>query len=127
MEQIYTLDTIDSVASDILTALRSTVILFSGEMGAGKTTLIKSICTAMKVVDTPSSPTFSLINEYQTQSGKRVYHFDCYRIESAEEALDFGAEEYLYSGDLCFVEWGDDYQCIYIEKIEENKRKIKIS
>ena len=135
MEETYTLDAIDAVATTLLDKLQSKVVLLSGEMGAGKTTLINAICSLIKVVDTPSSPTFSLINEYHTESGERIYHFDCYRIESAEEALDFGAEEYLSSGDLCLIEWGekieavlpDDYQRIHIEKMEGNKRKIKLT
>jgi tRNA threonylcarbamoyladenosine biosynthesis protein TsaE len=81
------------------------VFAFFGEMGAGKTTFIKAICQKMGVAENITSPTFSLINEYQTQSGELIYHFDCYRLKNMREAYDIGAEEYFYSGNYCFVEW----------------------
>jgi tRNA threonylcarbamoyladenosine biosynthesis protein TsaE len=81
------------------------VWLFYGDMGAGKTTLIKTIGTALGVEDTMSSPTFSLINEYRAGGEKRIFHFDFYRILKETEALDLGLEEYFYSGNYCFVEW----------------------
>jgi tRNA threonylcarbamoyladenosine biosynthesis protein TsaE len=81
------------------------IFLFEGEMGAGKTTFIKAICEAMGVEDVVSSPTFSIVNEYQGSSNKRIYHFDFYRIEDVREAYDIGYEEYFYSGDICLVEW----------------------
>jgi tRNA threonylcarbamoyladenosine biosynthesis protein TsaE len=81
------------------------VIAFFGEMGAGKTTLIKAICKKLEVVDATSSPSFGLINEYRTRGGTAVYHFDFYRIRTMEEAYDLGYEEYLYSGRYCFIEW----------------------
>lgn len=80
------------------------VFLFSGDMGVGKTTLIKEMCKALGVFDTTSSPTFSIVNEYQSPGGP-VYHFDFYRIRSEQEAYDMGYEEYFYSGSYCFVEW----------------------
>jgi tRNA threonylcarbamoyladenosine biosynthesis protein TsaE len=80
-------------------------IAFYGEMGAGKTTLIKAICKELGVGDTTSSPTFSIINEYVAESGKPVFHFDFYRINNESEAYDFGYEEYFYSGELCLIEW----------------------
>jgi len=79
--------------------------LFKGDLGAGKTTLIQYLCDELKVVDSVSSPTFSIINEYQTGQGETIYHFDFYRIESEKEAENLGSEEYFYSGELCFVEW----------------------
>ena len=81
------------------------VWLFYGEMGAGKTTLIKALCQAWEVEDTVSSPTFALVNEYRTSKGQVVYHFDFYRIEDEEEATDIGLEEYFYSQRYCLVEW----------------------
>ncbi|MGC1241376.1 MAG: tRNA (adenosine(37)-N6)-threonylcarbamoyltransferase complex ATPase subunit type 1 TsaE [Chryseosolibacter sp.] len=81
------------------------VWLFYGEMGSGKTTFIKSLCAQLGVKDTMSSPTFSIVNEYETNGKKRVYHFDFYRIKNEEEAYDIGSEEYFYSGDLCLIEW----------------------
>lgn len=80
-------------------------VAFYGAMGAGKTTLIRAVCERLGVTDNVSSPTFSLVNEYRTAAGERVFHFDFYRIERPEEALDMGCEEYFYSGDLCLVEW----------------------
>lgn len=81
------------------------IFAFFGQMGAGKTTFIKTLCQLMQVTDNVASPTFSLINEYHTTPGRRVYHFDFYRIKKFEEAFDLGYEDYFYSGDYCFVEW----------------------
>ena len=81
------------------------VVIFEGEMGAGKTTFIKAVCRELGVTDAVSSPTFSIVNEYETTSGKRLYHFDFYRIEEEQEALNIGALEYFDSGNLCFIEW----------------------
>lgn len=80
------------------------VWLFFGEMGVGKTTLIKALCEELGVKDTTSSPTFSIVNEYEGAEGP-IYHFDFYRIRSEQEAWDLGYEEYFYSGQYCFVEW----------------------
>jgi len=80
------------------------IILFSGEMGAGKTTLIKQFCPHLGIKDEVSSPTFSLVNEYESAIGP-VYHFDLYRIRSEEELYDIGYEDYFFSGYLCLVEW----------------------
>src|ERR1035437_6976844 len=85
-----------------------TVFAFNGKMGAGKTTFIKSICEVMGVTETVNSPTFSIVNEYEAADGRIIYHFDCYRINKVQEALDLGAEEYLYSGNLCFIEWSEN-------------------
>ena len=79
--------------------------LFYGEMGSGKTTLIKAICQKLGVKDPTSSPTFSIINEYRSPGGEPIYHFDFYRLKNEQEALDIGCEEYFYSGNLCLVEW----------------------
>jgi len=79
--------------------------LFKGEMGAGKTTLISEICSFMGVQDTVSSPTFSLVNEYLSPDYGTIFHFDFYRINHLEEALDIGIDEYLESGNYCFIEW----------------------
>lgn len=78
---------------------------FNGEMGAGKTTLIKSVCKQMGVTDEVSSPTFSLVNEYKTRYGNKVFHFDFYRIKNIEEAFDIGYEDYFDSGSVCLIEW----------------------
>jgi tRNA threonylcarbamoyladenosine biosynthesis protein TsaE len=78
---------------------------FSGQMGAGKTTIIKAICKELGVKDVVTSPTFTLINEYRTIQGESIYHIDFYRIKRPEEVFDFGLEEYLSSGYYCFMEW----------------------
>ncbi|MEQ9424297.1 MAG: tRNA (adenosine(37)-N6)-threonylcarbamoyltransferase complex ATPase subunit type 1 TsaE [Cyclobacteriaceae bacterium] len=83
----------------------NTVWIFKGDLGAGKTTLIKYICNEMGVVDATSSPTFSLVNEYQTMNGECIYHFDFYRIDTEKEAFNIGTMEYFDSGDYCFIEW----------------------
>lgn len=81
------------------------IVAFHGPMGAGKTTLIKAICEELGVKDTISSPTYSIVNEYRTVKGEKVYHFDFYRIKSVDEAYDMGYEEYFYSKAYCFIEW----------------------
>ena len=80
-------------------------IVFYGEMGVGKTTLIKSICKALNVKDIVTSPTFSVVNEYQTDIGNTIFHFDFFRIKEKEELLDLGLEEYTYSDNYCLIEW----------------------
>jgi tRNA threonylcarbamoyladenosine biosynthesis protein TsaE len=89
--------------------LRSTgssrIFAFYGQMGAGKTTIIKSICTALGATDTVTSPTFTLVNEYKTATGKSLFHIDFYRIRKPDEVFDFGIEEYFDSGSFCFMEW----------------------
>ena len=81
------------------------VILFEGPMGAGKTTLIKEFCRQMGVQENVSSPTFALVNEYETETGKLIYHFDFYRINDEREALNIGVLEYFDSGNICLIEW----------------------
>ena len=110
------------------------VFAFYGLMGAGKTTFIKAICEELGVQETISSPTFSIINEYHANCGKVIYHFDFYRIETMEEALDFGVEEYLYSGNLCFIEWAERIEAllpeslvnVYIHETEKGSRIVSI-
>ncbi len=92
------------------------VIAFYGELGAGKTTLIKSICNKINVEDNVSSPTFAIINEYLTKSNDQVYHFDFFRIKNAAEALYIGVDEYLFSGHLCLIEWPEVVNRILPEK-----------
>jgi tRNA threonylcarbamoyladenosine biosynthesis protein TsaE len=92
-------------ASSILSfAGTNKLFLFYGEMGAGKTTLIKSLCALLGVKDNVTSPTFSIVNEYQSPEAP-VYHFDFYRLKNQDEALDMGYEDYFYSGNYCFIEW----------------------
>ena len=87
--------------------IKTNIVLLSGEMGVGKTTLIKEIVLSMDVMDNVSSPTFSIINEYKTNQNKVVYHMDLYRIKNISEIEAIGLFEYLESGNLCIIEWGD--------------------
>jgi len=98
------------------------VITFKGELGAGKTTLIKSICQHLGVTDNVTSPTFAIINEYVINAGKPVYHFDFYRINNQLEALDIGVDEYFYSGDMCLIEWPSIVQSL----LPENHASVTI-
>ncbi len=107
MKITFSLEQIDEVASQILEANPNKVILFHGEIGVGKTTLIKALAKALGVKDATSSPTFSLVNEYQASENKLVYHFDVYRLKNENEAYDMGIEDYLYSGNWCFIEWAE--------------------
>jgi tRNA threonylcarbamoyladenosine biosynthesis protein TsaE len=107
MEIIFSLDEIQQVAQKIIAKNPQKVILFHGQMGAGKTTFIKALAKELGVTDATSSPTFSLVNEYKTANGELLYHFDVYRLKSESEALDFGIDEYLYSGNWCFIEWSE--------------------
>ena len=132
MIQEFKLQDMDTLAERICSLLQHPIITFEGAMGIGKTTLIAAICEHLKAVDTVSSPTFSLINEYKTEEGKSIYHFDCYRIETPEEAYDFGAEEYLDSGSICLIEWAEKMQPllpselhhIKIEFVDPATRKV---
>ena len=109
---IDSLDELPHAAAAVINALEGrSVVVFRGEMGAGKTTLIREIVARLGADDTVTSPTFAIVNQYTTREGKNIYHFDFYRINRLEEAYDFGYEEYFYSGNLCLVEWP--------EKIEE--------
>ncbi|MBL0742911.1 tRNA (adenosine(37)-N6)-threonylcarbamoyltransferase complex ATPase subunit type 1 TsaE [Chryseolinea sp. Jin1] len=94
------------VAKEVVKRLNTIPVwLFHGEMGSGKTTFIKAICRAAGVEEAMSSPTFSIVNEYETREHSKIYHFDFYRIKHEAEAYDIGTEEYFYSGYPCFIEW----------------------
>jgi tRNA threonylcarbamoyladenosine biosynthesis protein TsaE len=130
-----TMDVLYHVAQDIAVAIKDNkVVLFYGEMGAGKTTLIKEICAQLGVTDGMSSPTFALVNEYHTKDNSTIYHFDLYRIKNIEECLDMGMEEYLYSGNYCFIEWPEmalpllpeNYCSLYIKTEKDNTRNISL-
>jgi tRNA threonylcarbamoyladenosine biosynthesis protein TsaE len=133
--QIETLESINQTAKKFINQIGDrTVFAFNGKMGAGKTTFIKAICETMGVKETVNSPTFSIVNEYEASDGRIIYHFDCYRIIKIQEALDLGAEEYLYSGNLCFIEWSENIAPILpdtvvnvdIEETENGKRNVQI-
>jgi tRNA threonylcarbamoyladenosine biosynthesis protein TsaE len=108
------------------------VFAFYGQMGAGKTTFIKALCEELGVRETINSPTFSIVNEYGGKNNVSIYHFDFYRINSIEEAFDFGYEDYFYSGNYCFIEWPELVEnllpanCVkvYIEEKESGTRTI---
>jgi len=132
---IDSIDTIHETARQFIGLIGDrTVFAFNGKMGAGKTTFIKAICEVMGVKETVNSPTFSIVNEYEAADGRIIYHFDCYRITKTQEALDLGAEDYLYSGNLCFIEWSenmapllpDSLVNVDIEEQEDGKREIKM-
>ena len=93
------------------------IFAFFGSMGVGKTTFIKALCNELGVVEIVTSPTFALVNEYQTGLGKLIYHFDFYRIEKVEEVYDFGYEEYFYSDNYCFIEWPEKVAEILPENV----------
>ena len=133
--KIESIDTINETAQKFIEQIGDrTIFAFNGKMGAGKTTFIKSICETMGVKENVNSPTFSIVNEYETSDKRIIYHFDCYRINKIQEALDLGAEEYLYSGNMCFIEWSENIAPILpdslvnvdIEEVEDGKREIVI-
>ncbi|MDY0090061.1 MAG: tRNA (adenosine(37)-N6)-threonylcarbamoyltransferase complex ATPase subunit type 1 TsaE [Flavobacteriaceae bacterium] len=130
----FSLNEINFVAQQVLEQNSKKVILFNGEMGAGKTTFIKALAKEIGVSDVISSPTFSLINEYETTNGEPVYHFDFYRLKNESEALDFGVEDYLYSGNYCFLEWPEkirnlipeEHTNIEIRLLENGNRELEM-
>lgn len=135
MEFIFSLDEIENVARQVVAAKPNKVILFHGEMGAGKTTFIKKLAKELGVTGATSSPTFSLVNEYETTSNQLVYHFDFYRLKHETEALDMGVDEYLYSGHWCFIEWAEQipnlvpetHSVITIKELPDGRRALELS
>jgi tRNA threonylcarbamoyladenosine biosynthesis protein TsaE len=135
MEIVFTLDELELVAQKVIDQQPSKVILFHGEMGVGKTTLIKQLCKTLVVSSATSSPTFSLVNEYETIDNQVVYHFDFYRLKNEMEALDMGADDYFYSGNWCFIEWAekipslipDEHALITIKLVENGKRHLTLT
>lgn len=133
MELIYDLADLDTVAAQLLQAHgHQKVWALEGGMGAGKTTLAHAICKALGVTDAVSSPTFPVINQYQTAAGETVYHIDLYRLKDEDEAIDTGVEDCLYSGHRCLVEWPgrapglfeNNMLLLRLEVREDGKRKI---
>lgn len=99
------------------------IIIFEGEMGSGKTTLIKELCAQLQVADIVNSPTYSIVNEYLTLKKETVYHFDFFRLNSIEEAIDLGSEDYFYSGNICLIEWAN----LVMDLLPKDKIKVSIS
>ena len=128
----YSLDNLPAIATQLLTSIPSKIWLFYGEMGSGKTTLIKQLVKQLGNEDIANSPSFSLVNEYASTLGKPIYHFDFYRIKSEEEALDIGIEDYFYNEAYCFIEWPEKIEnllplnavAIYITINSDKSRSI---
>ena len=135
MNIIFSIDQLEEVAQKIISENPKKVILFHGEMGVGKTTLIKQLCKTLGVTGATSSPTFSLVNEYEADDNQLVYHFDFYRLNKEEEALDMGIDDYLYSGNWCFIEWAEKipnlipetHSVITISLLADGKRSLTLS
>jgi tRNA threonylcarbamoyladenosine biosynthesis protein TsaE len=135
MNIIFSIDQLEEVAQQIIANNPKKVILFHGEMGVGKTTLIKQLCKTLGVTGATSSPTFSLVNEYEADDNQLVYHFDFYRLNKEEEALDMGVDDYLYSGNWCFIEWAEKipnlipeaHSVITISLLADGKRSLTLS
>lgn len=126
---------IDTAAQQFVDAIGDrTVFAFYGSMGAGKTTFIKAICEVLGVTDVINSPTFAIVNEYLSGEGDPIYHFDFYRIKREQEVLDIGYEDYVYSGNLCFMEWPeliegllpDDVVKVCIEEQADGSRLVTL-
>ncbi|MFZ4101240.1 MAG: tRNA (adenosine(37)-N6)-threonylcarbamoyltransferase complex ATPase subunit type 1 TsaE [Sphingobacterium thalpophilum] len=126
---------LNAAASELLKFAENVkTFLFEGDMGAGKTTLIKSLCSELGMKEMASSPTYSIVNEYEYTNGK-IYHFDFFRIRTQNEAFDIGFEEYLASGEFCFIEWPQKisdlwpqhYLLITISEVESGLRNIEVS
>lgn len=136
MELYFTLQTIaETAAQFIILAANNKVIALHGEMGAGKTTFVDALCHALGVNDQVSSPTYTIINQYQTANGEIIYHLDLYRLRNEEEAIQAGAEDCLYTGSWCFVEWPEKAPGIFpdntlhitLSTVEINRRKLLIN
>lgn len=132
--KIESLQQIHEAARTFIQAMGdNTVFAMYGKMGAGKTTFTKAVCECLGVEDVINSPTFAIVNEYRSDSGELIYHFDFYRIKRLEEVYDMGYEDYLYSGALCFIEWPEliedllpeDAVRVTIEENEDGTRTVR--
>ena len=131
MEYVYNLANINKASKLVIDNIKTTVVRIDGKIGAGKTKIISNICMQLGVKEVITSPTFSLINTYQSTNGP-IYHFDFYRLQNPNEALDIGIEEYLESGNVCFLEWAEkienhlplNYDHYILKVVNDNTRRI---
>ena len=131
MEYVYNLANINRASRLVIDNIKTTVVRIDGKIGAGKTKIISNICMQLGVKEVITSPTFSLINTYRSTNGP-IYHFDFYRLQNPNEALDIGIEEYLESGNVCFLEWAEkienhlplNYDHYILKVVNDNTRKI---
>lgn len=134
MNKNYSLSELNQIAKEVVANSENKTLLFYGAMGVGKTTLIKALCKELGIKDVTSSPTFSLVNEYRNANDEIVYHFDFYRIENEEEALDIGVEDYFYSDAWCLIEWPENIQNllplksveIHLTQLSDGRRNIQL-
>lgn len=133
MEIIYTLENIDNIANQLIDRVSTKTLLLYGDMGVGKTTLIKALVKAIGSKDDVSSPTFSIVNEYKAK-GHLIFHFDLYRVKNIEEAYNFGIEDYLFSDNWSIIEWPEvvldilpeHYDRIYLTLNPDSSRTLKL-
>ncbi len=132
-EIVYTLQEVEQVANNLIPfILKNKIMVITGDLGAGKTTLITSICKQLEVIDQVSSPTFSIVNEYETHSHEKIYHLDLYRLNDVEEAINIGIEDYIYSHNITFIEWPEIIENllpmnllrIHLENLDNSTRKL---
>ncbi len=122
--KIHNIADIDFAAAKLLKEFEGQrVFAFFGEMGAGKTTFIQSLCRELDVIEVVNSPTFTIVNEYHTENGSSIYHFDFFRIKKIEEVFDLGYEDYFYSGNYCFFEWPE----LITDILPDNAVLVKIT
>lgn len=134
MNKNYSLLNLNQIAKDIIKNSKHKVLLFYGDMGVGKTTLIKEICKELGTDDITSSPTFSIVNEYITLNDETIYHFDFYRLNNEEEAYNIGVEDYFHTDAWCFIEWPSVIKNllplitnnIYLTKLDDDQRNIQL-
>ena len=135
MKLDFSINELEEVARKVVSSNPNKVVLFNGEMGVGKTTFIKALCKTLGVHEATSSPTFSLVNQYETDKGELIYHFDVYRLKSENEAYDMGMDEYLYSGAWNFIEWAekipslipDEHTVIDLTKLPNGNRQLVLT
>ena len=135
MNKNFLLSEVPIIAKEIIQNSTSKIILFQGDMGVGKTTLIKEICKILGTEDLISSPTFSIVNEYITSNDETIFHFDFYRIDNEEEAYNIGVEDYFDSNHWCLIEWPSVVENllplenvnVYLTVLEDGQRNIQIN